>query len=384
MNSFERYEAVLRGEKPDKLPLYVMTVDSAVASQMLGRPADTGGNILHFAEEASWLDGEAAHDEFADKHFEDTLAIQRLIGADIIRETWRSNNLRPTRRIDDYTLEFESPGRRFIKRYSPQHATYGIVYDTQSADESALDSLLASMQKALDNPAPLPTEDQMLASYADILRLKRMAKPYFPVIAGGSVGIASASPPWLMAAALEPELMREYYAAKAQRDAHTIAFLGRQGFRTLNAGADIASDAGTIISPESFHEIFLPYLQTVSKACAQSNMHYCYRTDGNTRGIWKTLFEDGGVQAYGEVDRGAGMTVQVMREAYPDLIIWGNVRSSTLHHGDVQTVREETRATLRESGGSHHVPGPSNAILAGTPVENVWAMVEEIHAGMPA
>jgi hypothetical protein len=46
-------------------------------------------------------------------------------------------------------------------------------------------------------------------------------------------------------------------------------------------------------------------------------------------------------------------------------------------------VREETRATLMESGGYNYIPGPSNAVMHGTPVENVYSMIDEIEKYKP-
>jgi uroporphyrinogen-III decarboxylase len=72
------------------------------------------------------------------------------------------------------------------------------------------------------------------------------------------------------------------------------------------------------------------------------------------------------------------MTVGKLREKYPGVILLGNVSSVTLCSGTEQQVREEVRATLSEAGGYDYIAGPSNAIVHGTPVENVYAMVEEI------
>jgi uroporphyrinogen-III decarboxylase len=77
------------------------------------------------------------------------------------------------------------------------------------------------------------------------------------------------------------------------------------------------------------------------------------------------------------------MTVDKLRKAYPNLIILGNISSGTLHKGTAMDVREETRATLMESGGYNYIPGPSNAVMHGTPVENVYSMIDEIEKYKP-
>jgi len=52
--------------------------------------------------------------------------------------------------------------------------------------------------------------------------------------------------------------------------------------------------------------------------------------------------------------------------------------SAFLHRATEAEVRVETRKQLEESGGTHFIPGPSNAVMPGTPVKNLFAMVEEI------
>ena len=60
------------------------------------------------------------------------------------------------------------------------------------------------------------------------------------------------------------------------------------------------------------------------------------------------------------------------------------ISSTTLCHGTDSDVRAETQASLRESGGLNYIAGPSNAIVHGTPVRNVYAMREEIGRYQPA
>lgn len=128
MDSCERFLAVLEHRKPDRLPLYVPTVACSVASQILGYEAHTGGDSLHFKEEYSWTQGPAAHDEFVQKYREDTMALARALGVDVVREAWRCRR-RPAKRIDDNTLFIgDENGRYTVKRYK----TCNIPHETVS------------------------------------------------------------------------------------------------------------------------------------------------------------------------------------------------------------------------------------------------------------
>lgn len=376
MNRFERYQAILHHQKPDKMPFYCPTVACSVASEILGYPADTGADSLHFHEEKSWLDGEAAHAEFVEKFREDTIALNRKLNADIIREPWRSS-ARPSKMLDENTLLFgKEDGPHQIKRFYPETQTYGVVEDTFPAlePEDIARKYAAEMEKGEDT-SPQALEQR----YRDQLILKKMAEGIFPVIAGGvPIPVQMTSPAWLEATLLETEVLKEYYQYRAEIGVKHIEWLAQQGFQWINGGGDIAANEGPILSPRTFAELFSGPLQTLAEACRKNGVCYCYRTDGNIWSLMDTIFAEAGVQAYGEVDRYASMTVGEIRKRYPNLIILGNVSSSTLCTGTEEEVRQETRRTLQESGGSHYIPGPSNAIVHGTPVANIAAMLEEI------
>jgi uroporphyrinogen-III decarboxylase len=56
------------------------------------------------------------------------------------------------------------------------------------------------------------------------------------------------------------------------------------------------------------------------------------------------------------------------------MVIWGNVSSSLLLDGTADEVRAQAQATVEEAGGRGYFQGCSNAIVHGTPAENVRAM----------
>jgi hypothetical protein len=200
-----------------------------------------------------------------------------------------------------------------------------------------------------------------------------------PAIVGGlSIGIPMTSAAWLEATVTAPEFLRDYFSFRAALAVQHVPWLRGKGYRFINAGVDLASRTGPVFSPSTFRRILGGALRTVADACRRQGVVYCFRSDGNLWSLMDALFAETGVQAYGEVDRQASMTVGAIRERFPDLIILGNVSSTTLCDGAEADVRRETRDSLRESGGLGYIAGPSNAIVHGTPARNVRAMCEEI------
>jgi hypothetical protein len=376
MNAFERFDAILSHQKPDKLPFYFPTIACSVASEILGRPVYSGGDSLHFAEERSWLQGVAAHDEFVQRYREDAIELNRKLGADLVRQTWRSS-ARPTRAFDDYTLLFgEENGPHLIKRFFPEHQSYGVVENTRDAQD--VDALRTELKQAIRRD-PAISDDELAALYHSQIEFKVAAADYFPTLVGGlSLDLPIQSVAWLEATVLEPDLLAEYFMVQARIWVQHVRFLAAQGFRWINGGGDLASNHGTIVSPSFFRTALVPALQLITGACARHGIVYCYRTDGNIWSIVEDLFDVAGVLAFGEVDRDAGMTVGELRRRFPRLLILGNNSSNLLHKGSEAQVRQQTRQALIESGGSHYIAGPSNAIMHGTPVGNLFAMIDEI------
>ena len=92
------------------------------------------------------------------------------------------------------------------------------------------------------------------------------------------------------------------------------------------------------------------------------------------------LFQVAHIDAFYEID-GNFMDLRELRGRYPDLTLLGNIRSATLHKGSKAEVIAETRACMeaaKELGSM--IIGCSNQVVAGTPEENFWAMMETMHA----
>jgi len=380
-HSFARYDAILNHQKPDKMPVYIPTVACSVASEILGKKVNTGSDSLHFAEELSWLSGEAAHDDFVETYHENIITLGRKLGIDILREGWRSS-ARPQKKIDDYTLLFSlENGAHIIKRFYPEEQSYGVIENT--AQFRSVEELLENLKTQMKTSVEV-SDNYLKQKYDSQIRLKKRASPYFPLIAAApGVGISMYDPLWLELIALEPDFLAEFFMHATETALKEIQFLHKQGFSFLNGGGDLASNQGPVYSPHAFHKIFVPCYKKISNECNKYDMKYCYRTDGNIWALSDYMFGEAGIQAYGEVDRSASMTVGVIRKRYPQLLILGNNSSATLHDGTEMEVREETRAALEESGGYNYIPGPSNAIVHGTPVRNIFAMLEEIDRFKP-
>ena len=386
MTGKERFNAIIDHKRPDKLPLYIPTVACSTASEILSRNVFTGADSLHFQEELSLFRGSDAHKEFEEKYYEDIVDLNRVLRVDIVRDTWRSKEI-PTKQLDENTLLFgDENGEYYVKRFFPKSQTYGIMKDTRRPKD--IDLLRDSVLSDLSKPLQLPDYDQSLSSISSSMKIFELHKSKGDhlgeiIHGGGGLGIPVTDTVFLELTVFEPELLREHYLRVTESECVRMRHLAAIGYRWFNGGVDMATMISTIYSPMTFKIVLAEAVKIFTDCCAEENVVFCYRSDGNLWGVFDIMFGECGVQAFGEVDRDASMTVAEIRKSKPDLLILGNMSSAFLHRSSEQAVREETKKMLNESEGINFIPGPSNAIVSGTPVKNVFAMIEEIERFVP-
>ena len=201
MNSKERVYAMLSGRTPDRVALFEKSVYASVGSKILGRPAVTGGTTIHRDEAEAWLKGDAAHDEFVERMYNDYGELVRLLKYDCIKIPWRMA-ARPTKKLSEYDYLYGDPGGGdwLIMRYDPVSEHCGIV-DSAAARRSIEDLRrdVEAAEKSLAGaaaPEPPALLKRLVADYGET----------HAVIGGVSLTIPL-SENWLAATALDPGLV---------------------------------------------------------------------------------------------------------------------------------------------------------------------------------
>ena len=379
MTPTQRVHCAFNLEPHDKVPLYQGGFSATVASQILGREAYVGGGRAQYLEARALWEGEAAHQEYLARCWQDAVDLCRTLKLDVVRtQYWRMTE-KPTRRIDEFTFVYgdESADYR-VMRHDPRTELYQII-DHSPTPEPTLEEIEASVaaqERALETYEPHPS---MFDAYKRaVAEFGDDGVPY----AGAAVGLCiPREPVWLEAVALRPNLVRRFLDAQAEVAARNATLAGKEGVRFGYGGGDFATPRGPLISPKAFHELMLPGLQRISAACNAAGVLHGFATDGNVWSVAEDLFGASGVRFFYECDARAGMDFRRMRETYPRVALLGGINSETLHTGTVEDVIAETRRALepaKELGGC--IVGCSNQIVAGTPLANFWAMMETLDA----
>ncbi len=367
-----RCRATIACEPVDRAPLYSPAISCGVASEILGRPVHTGTGSLHYAEVAAWADGEAAHTEFEGQLEENIVAVHRAFNLDVLRMPWRMNTC-PDARIDEFTFRFgPESGEHTIWQYQPVTADFSPIYQSPrtEAPEDRLRRVVEQLEAAMSDPVAVA-----LTEVAPTVELWRRYGGEFYVIGATAHISVGLDPENLELMVMEPELVRRWCLLQAEFVIAVGKALVEAGCPpVVFGGGDLAGNQGPFYSPAMFRELVLPgYIKAVT-ALNEMGVHHFFRSDGDLWSLMDMLFTEAASPGYGETDRDASMTVAAVRERFPNLVIWGNVSSALLARGTVDEVRAQAEAALAESGGKGYFQACSNALVQGTPLENIQAM----------
>jgi len=373
----ERVAAVFEHRPTDKVPIYQAGFSSRVASVILGREAYVGGGIQQYREARALWEGTEAHQEFLERSRQDAWDLVRALDLDLVRPTYWRMNEKPSRRIDENTFFYgKEDGVWRVMRFEPHLELYQVVDQSPQAAMTLdkIESTVEALEESAATYQPKPQDFPDLIAAQQEFGAER-AVPGF----GIGVGLPYQAV-WLEAIAACPDLAGRYLMAQAEHAARIPAVMNQIGLRYLMGGGDFASKKGPFYSPRAFHNLMLPALKKVSDACHAAGAYHMFASDGNLWPVAEDLFGASGVDCYYEIDRRAGMDLARLRDAFPHLTLLGGISSATLHAGTKDEAIHETRTALavaREKGSI--IVGCSNQIVAPTPLENFWAMMEVLH-----
>jgi uroporphyrinogen decarboxylase len=373
MTPYQRCLAVIEGRVPDRIPGYTPTVACDVASKILGRQVTTGGPSLWYAEAKAWLAGKEAFAEFEHRLLEDRLEIHRLLGNDIWRFPWRKH-LRPSVGVDDTTFIIGDPdGVHQVWRWEETVSNFIEAKNTARKPEPEdWPEMARRQQKGLAERAARAKES---AGASEEAVQKRVGEDFMVVAGGGGISLGY-NEPALLACIMEPGAVGDILDGSLEVALAQMEGIAGRGIKVVFGGGDMADKNGPAYSPKVFRELMLPRLKKLAARCRELGLHYVWRTDGKLWPVTDMLFVEAGFPGYGEVDRDADMDLGRIRAKYPDLVVWTNVSADLLNRGTRQEVYDNSIQILEESDGRGYLHGCSNAILPGTPVENVLAMTE--------
>ena len=370
MNSKERIEAIFAGKTPDRVGRYEQSIYSSVASKILGRRAITGGTEVHRDEAEAWLAGDAAHEEFAECFYRDRAELGGVLGFDMVGLGWRFSE-KPARKVGENEYLYGDPeGDWRIYRYDPESETFGLA---RASRKATLDDIRGTVEEALRAAGESaeveanPLHRRLIDDFGDELA----------VLGSGGLSIPLEEE-WLMATITDPGLVAAYLDAELEMQLKSFRTQAAIGIKIIWAGGDFADNSGPVYGPKVFRELMLPRLKKMMEECRRLGLWYLFRSDGNLWTVTDMMFNEAGIDGYGEVDWAAGMDLADLKPRYPNVTFWGNVPPPLVRNGSKREVLAAAKHCIDAVPDRRLILGCSNAILKDSPVENVHALTEAV------
>jgi len=143
--------------------------------------------------------------------------------------------------------------------------------------------------------------------------------------------------------------------------------------------SDIADKKQTLFSPAFLRREFFPRLRKLVEAWHSHGVRVIFHSDGN---LWSVLddFKAAGIDGLNPLEPLSRMDAGELRWAYPDWILMGGIDASQLlPFGSEMEVRQAVRELLEKAGGTGKLwPGSSTEIHPAVPVRNALAMWDEV------
>lgn len=343
--SIERVTAVVRGELPDRPPLYDLLRNDAVISYFAGDPL-----TLDNAAEAVYRAYEPAIDA--------TRPLVRLPNA-------------------------ETTVRRADGRYERRFRWTTWIEPARYADAA---SYAAAKRAYLDrwDPAWTPDKQRRMEEYlSDIADQRRRLGEVFFFPGGPCLGLMGI----IHEVGLEhfayyhaefPDVIDELLEVHALDAVTWIGHLPEgHGIVAVFAGDDIAFKGGPLLSPTWFEQHYFDRMARLLAAYHERGIRVLFHSDGNLNALLDGLV-DAGIDGLNPIEVVAGMDVGEIHRKYPDLFMADGIDvSQLLPYGSPAEVKETVRRTIEAAEGRLLV-GSSTELNNEVPLENYLALREAV------
>lgn len=361
-NSRERVEAALNHRQPDRTPIFEYVLLSPVASQILGRNfADYGG------DQHEWMQLAVEHgfDATLRQYAVDRIELAQALGHDMI-----------------YCVP--NPTEKMVRAYASQaqaETDPSLSRKTPKLPEDPVERLILRNQ---DNRSALILEPSAKNAaqnpYAiyDLLRAEMARRDLdLPIYAPAFYHGIWTDVDLMQTMLLDPDVAHEHFRLMTALALRHIKQLLLLDIDLIGIGGDFAGNR-PIISPDAYHTFIMPELAKLSAAIHAGGKHACNASDGNLWPVIDDFLTGCGVDAYGEIDFGAGMDLRILKERFgTQITLIGNMDCGKVL--SFSTPDEIARLTIEclEAGWGDggHLFTASNAITASVPLKHYLAMV---------
>ncbi|MBP7494011.1 MAG: hypothetical protein KA771_00815 [Spirochaetales bacterium] len=332
-NSKKRVEAVLKGEIPDRVPMYELTINPSVVDRL-----NPGMSYYDFIE---YYDYDA-------------------VGPNV---TW--DGLGRVKWIDEEK-------QVFLDRW-------GVVRRfTTDVIPVPLEGPIKSARDLVQYTPPNPLEEPLLEKVEELVSRFKGRRATFILGRDGWTGsyMLRGMENLLIDMMEDPPLVRDIVEMQIEYYKVVHRKVLEMGIDIIHLVDDYAYSSGPLMSPDMFEEFLLPGLETIVQDIKGHGGFCMKHTDGR---IWKILegIVSTGIDGIGPLEPEAGMDLHEVKERFPSLTVMGNVSCDLLGRGTSGEVEDEVKRLLKNCmPGGRFILSSGNSIASSTLPENLLTMIE--------
>ncbi len=399
LNSKERVKTTLNHIEPDRVPIFELSINNKVSSDILGRNTFIGGGVSYKNAIIANMGSEDDLRKSIKDGFNDTLELYSKAGLDI---AWLKiqKYLTPVfpslgnigalgvydveiKEVDKNRYRIEGEEGFWSECFYDAERTKGFYGVTDCIKEMGIEELERYVSYLENKSSGLPYQVKISLEEYKMAINSQLGKSLF--IAGFADDLFPTFSPFLEvfmeAMVLKPLLVHRYMEITTEGVLTLLDEQKKIGVDGVIGANDIASQKGTIISPYHYNEFILPCLKKIVKRCHSKDLPFIKHYDGNINNILTLLIDEGCIDGLHSIESAADMDIYEIKRKYGKKItLLGNLDCSHLmSYGTKQEIEEEIKNLLKYiAPGGGYIFSSSNAIHSGISTGTFNFIVEKV------
>jgi hypothetical protein len=357
MTSRGRVAAAFAHREPDRTPIFEYVLLPPLAEQLLGRPfVEYLGGMEPWLAQAGQIGFEPALRRYA----RDRLELARRLGHDLL-----CVSPNPVPGAAYFYDPLEELGARFEVRTEGDP-----VASLRERNRRVSETMLGE----------LPRDCYLV--YHFLREEMRRQDMDLPILAPAYFHGIWTDSDLMQVMLLEPEVAREHFRLATERAWKVIGDYAELRIDLVGIGGDFAGTR-LLISPASYRQFIVPEVRACARRVRQAGAFAVNASDGDLWPVIDDFLFGCEVDAYLEIDLGAGMDLGRLKRLYGERVTFlGNMDCGRiLSFAPPEEVARVTLGILDSGRGrGGHIFTASNAITASVPPANYLAMVNAYRA----
>lgn len=371
MNSKERVIKMINHEEPDRVPIGEWGIDHDHVSRIIGH--HTYWRNRKDTTLALW---EGRRDEVVESMKNDLVELINKLDYDVVVvELVPPKGYKPVdppRKIRDGIWE-DSKGD--IYKYASSNDSIMCVTHSEGKEELTEEDINKSNNIQLDESV-FELVDFIGDKYGNEKAVLFRSVDIYDVLMNPFGGDYNHQ---LILSSIAPEEIKKLYQSGLEYNRKILQHCAEHKVLIGMQGHDFGMNTGTIMSPTTIRDIFIPFIRMVNEEHIKFGITPFFHCCGRVWSILDDLVATG-YKGYQSIQESAGMDTRLVKEKYgKDLTLWTGVQCETMVSGSIDDIVNEVSRNLKFlMPGGGFIFGSTNSVQYGAKTDNYLKALEVV------